>query len=77
MRPMPSLLTRRRFELAPEDVNVRLNLANAYLMMGSNAAVIEVCQQTLQLDHNSAAAYYLHGPCVVAHGPAGSGGPGL
>jgi tetratricopeptide (TPR) repeat protein len=48
-------------ELAPEDINVRLNLANAYLLGGSNAAAIDLCQEVLKLDRNNAAAYYLTG----------------
>ncbi len=51
----------RAIQLAPEDINVHLNLANAYLLEGSNAAVIDLCQQALKLDHNSAAAYYVMG----------------
>jgi tetratricopeptide (TPR) repeat protein len=47
--------------LAPEDVNVHLNLANAYLLARSNAAAIDLCQQALKLDRNNAAAYYLIG----------------
>jgi tetratricopeptide (TPR) repeat protein len=48
-------------QLAPEDINVHLNLANAYLLADSNSAAIDLCQQALKLDHNSAAAYYLMG----------------
>jgi Tfp pilus assembly protein PilF len=48
-------------DLAPENTDVHLNLANADLLAGRNADALESCQQTLRLDHNSAAAYYLMG----------------
>src|SRR5258708_29935441 len=47
--------------LAPESLDARLNLANAYLLAGDAPKVIDQCQQALNLDHNSAAAYYLRG----------------
>jgi tetratricopeptide (TPR) repeat protein len=47
--------------LAPESLDVRLNLANAYLLAGDSTNAIEQSQQALNLDHNSAAAYYLMG----------------
>src|SRR4051812_27598753 len=48
-------------KLAPESLDVRLNLANAYLLAGDCTNVIEQCRQSLSLDHNSGAAYYLMG----------------
>ncbi|HEX4646142.1 MAG TPA: tetratricopeptide repeat protein, partial [Verrucomicrobiae bacterium] len=48
-------------KLAPESVDARLNLANAYLLANDNPKAIEQCRQALALDHNSAAAYYLMG----------------
>jgi tetratricopeptide (TPR) repeat protein len=48
-------------KLAPEEIDVHLNLANAYLLAGDNQHAAEECQQALSLDHNSAAAYYLLG----------------
>jgi len=48
----------------PESLDTRLNLANAYLLAGEDQKVIEQCQEALNLDHESAAAYYLMG---VAH----------
>ena len=51
----------RAMQIAPEDLDLHLNLANAYLLAESNTAAIESCQQALKLDHNSAAAYYLMG----------------
>lgn len=56
----------RAIQLVPEDINARLNLANAYLLAGSNAAAIDLCQQALKLDRNNAAAYYLMG-CSFLH----------
>jgi tetratricopeptide (TPR) repeat protein len=50
--------------LYPESVDARLNLANAYLLAGEDQKVIEQCQEALNLDHDSGAAYYLMG---VAH----------
>ena len=48
-------------KLAPENLDARLNLANACLLAGDCTNVIEQCRQALNLDHNSAAAYYLMG----------------
>ncbi|MGH7972321.1 MAG: FG-GAP-like repeat-containing protein, partial [Limisphaerales bacterium] len=56
----------RAVTAAPESVDAHLNLANAYLLGASNQAVIAQCQQVLNLDHNSAAAYYLIG-CAYLH----------
>ncbi len=49
---------------APESLDARLNLANAYLLAGEDQKVIEQCHEALNLDHESGAAYYLMG---VAH----------
>ncbi len=46
---------------APESVDARLNLASTELRLGDNPAVVAECQKALNLDHNSAAAYYLMG----------------
>src|SRR6266700_6272020 len=51
----------RAMELAPENIDVRLNLANAFLLAGDHQKVTEQCEQVLSLDHNAAAAYYLMG----------------
>src|SRR6476646_1345242 len=48
-------------KLAPEHLDARLNLANACLLAGDLQGVLEQCQQVLNLNHNSAAAYYLMG----------------
>src|SRR5688572_15188799 len=47
--------------MAPESLDARLNLANAYLLAGDSTNVVEQAQQALNLDHDSAAAYYLMG----------------
>src|SRR5712691_6837222 len=47
--------------LAPESLDARLNLANAYLLAADPTNAIEQCRQALSLDHNSAAAYYIMG----------------
>jgi len=47
--------------IAPESLDVRLNLANAYLLAGNFTNAIEQSHQALNLDHNGAAAYYLMG----------------
>ena len=47
--------------LVPESLDARLNLANAYLLADDNQKSIEQCQEALNLDRDSAAAYYLMG----------------
>src|SRR5690242_9129663 len=56
--------------LAPENIDARLNLANAFLLAGDFPKVIEQCQQAIALDHNSAAAYYLEGCAHLRMGQA-------
>jgi len=46
---------------APESLDARLNLANAFLLAGEEARAIEQCQEALSLDSQSGAAYYLIG----------------
>lgn len=48
-------------KLAPDNPDARLNLANACLLADESSNVVEQCRQALNLDHNSAAAYYLMG----------------
>ena len=48
-------------KLVPEDVDARLNLANAMLLAGDSQGTIEQAKQALSLDHNNAAAFYLLG----------------
>jgi tetratricopeptide (TPR) repeat protein len=45
----------------PENLDARLNLANACLLAGDLPGVLEQCQRAVAIDHNSAAAYYLMG----------------
>jgi Flp pilus assembly protein TadD len=55
----------RALRLSPESTDVRLNLANAYLLAGRPDDAVPMCRQTLELDHNSAAAYYLLGCALL------------
>src|SRR4029077_5599878 len=48
-------------KLAPENLDARLNLANAYLLADNSSNVIAQCRQALELDDNNGAAYYLMG----------------
>jgi len=57
----------RALRLSPESTDVRLNLANAYLLAGRTDDAARMCRQTLELDANSAAAYYLLG-CALLRG---------
>ena len=55
----------RALRLSPESTNVRLNLANACLLAGRPDDAAPLCRQVLDLDHNSAAAYYLLGCALL------------
>ena len=55
----------RALRLSPESTDVRLNLANAYLLAGRTDDAVPMCRQTLELDPNSAAAYYLLGCALL------------
>jgi tetratricopeptide (TPR) repeat protein len=46
---------------APESIDARLNLANAFLLANNSQGVIEQCQKVIELDPNQPAAYYLMG----------------
>jgi len=48
-------------KLAPESIDARLNLANAYLLANNNEGAVEQCQRAIDLDPSEAAAYYLMG----------------
>ena len=52
---------REAVAIAPDDLDPRLNLANALLLAGDNQPALEAARQALELDHNSAAAHYLIG----------------
>ena len=51
--------------LSPESTDVRLNLANAFLLADRPDDAARMCRQTLELDPNSAAAYYLLGCALL------------
>jgi cytochrome c-type biogenesis protein CcmH/NrfG len=51
---------------SPESTDARLNLANAYLRLGRDGEAVEMARQTLALDRNNPAAYYLMG-CAYMH----------
>jgi Flp pilus assembly protein TadD len=55
----------RALRLSPESTDVRLNLANAYLLAGRTDDAARMCRETLELDSNSAAAYYLLGCALL------------
>ncbi len=51
--------------LSPESTDVRLNLANAYLLADRPDDAVLMGRQALELDPNSAAAYYLMGCALL------------
>jgi Flp pilus assembly protein TadD len=55
----------RALQLSPQSSDVRLNLANSYLLAGRPDDAERMCRQTLELDPNSAAAYYLLGCALL------------
>jgi len=58
----------RAWRLSPESTDVRLNLANADLLADRLDDAEAMCRQTLELDPNSAAAYYLLGCALLRKG---------
>jgi len=56
--------------LSPESTDVRLNLANAYLLADRPDDAARMCRQALELDPNSAAAYYLVGCALLRRNQA-------
>jgi len=56
----------RALDASPESTDARLNLANAYLRVNRDADAVEMAKQTLALDRNNPAAYYLMG-CAYMH----------
>jgi thioredoxin-like negative regulator of GroEL len=52
-------------QLSPESTDVRLNLANAYLLAEQPDAAERMCRETLSLEPNCAAAYYLLGCALL------------
>ena len=55
----------RALRLAPAGTDVRLNLANAALLANRPDDAARLCRETLELDANSAAAYYLLGCALL------------
>jgi Flp pilus assembly protein TadD len=55
----------RALRLSPQSTDVRLNLANTYLLAGRPDDALPMCRQALELDHNNAAAYYLLGCALL------------
>ncbi len=51
--------------LAPNDADVRLNLANAHLLAGAAAEAIGQAEEVLKLEPNSAAAYFVKGSACL------------
>lgn len=58
-------LYRRAEALVPNDVEVRLNLANAYLLAGAAEEAIREAEEVLRLEPNSAAAYFVKGSACL------------
>jgi len=46
---------------APESIDARLNLANAFLLANDSESAAAECQRAIDLDHNDPAPYYLMG----------------
>ena len=55
----------RALRLSPESTDVRLNLANAYLLADRPEEAVPMCRQSLEFDPNSAAAYFLLGCALL------------
>ena len=51
--------------IVPNDLDVHLNLANAYLMAGAATDAIREADEVLKLDPNSAAAYFVKGSAYL------------
>ena len=56
----------KALDASPESTDARLNIANAYLRLNREADAVEMAKQTLALDRNNPAAYYLMG-CAYMH----------
>lgn len=57
--------------LSPQSTDVRLNLANAYLLADRPADAAAAGRQALELDHNNAAAHYLLGCALLRQNQPG------
>ena len=51
--------------IVPNDADVRLNLANSYLLAGTAAEAIREAEEVLKLEPNSAAAYFVKGSAYL------------
>ena len=51
--------------IVPNDADVRLNLANCYLLGGAAVEAIREADQVLKLEPNSAAAYFVKGSAYL------------
>lgn len=63
--PTAIQLYAQALQLSPQSTDVRLNLANAYLLANRPDEVAKFARQTLELDPNNAAAYYLLGCALL------------
>jgi Flp pilus assembly protein TadD len=51
--------------ILPNDVDVRINLANSYLLTGASTEAISAAEEVLKLEPNSAAAYFIKGSACL------------
>src|SRR5437773_9301167 len=51
--------------IVPHDADVRLNLANSYLLGGAAVDAIREADEVLKLEPNSAAAYFVKGSAYL------------
>jgi tetratricopeptide (TPR) repeat protein len=51
--------------ITPNDMDVRLNLANSYLLAGAAGEAIKEADEVLKLEPNSAAAYFIKGSACL------------
>lgn len=56
--------------LNPTLIEAQLNLANAHLLAGQPDNAIQLARQVTQVDHNSAAAFYIAGCALLRKGEA-------
>ena len=56
----------KALDASPESTDARLNIANACLRLNRDVDALEMAKQTLALDRNNPAAYYLMG-CAYMH----------
>ena len=58
-------LFQRAHAVVPNDVDVRLNMANSYLLAGKADEAIREADEALKLEPNSAAAYFVKGSAYL------------